>query len=175
MNSKEIWKEIPGYPRYEISTHGRIKSFVRNAPTILKTSINKRGYLVVGIRRLSTSSPSKVHQLMAITYLDHNPCGHKVVIDHIDGNKLNNHICNLQLITNRENCSKDSKNKSGYVGVCYDRGKYRVSITINKRIIALGRYTDPRKGSKVYQLAIKNIDKYNGTPIEFRDYLKSQL
>jgi hypothetical protein len=49
---------------------------------------------------------------MAITYLNHIPQNHKLVIDHIDGNKLNNKIENLQIVTNFENLCKGRFDKT---------------------------------------------------------------
>jgi len=62
----------------------------------------------------------KVHKLVAIHFLNHNPCGYKVVVDHIDGNPLNNHVNNLRLVSSRENINLgyDKKNTtSKYRGV----------------------------------------------------------
>lgn len=47
-----------------------------------------------------------VHRIMAYTFLGHTPNGHKVVVDHINNNKLDNSLKNLQLLTNFENLMK---------------------------------------------------------------------
>jgi hypothetical protein len=54
----------------------------------------------------------RVHQLVAIHFMNHIPNKHHLVIDHIDGNKLNNHISNLQLIGNFQNLMKGRYYKS---------------------------------------------------------------
>lgn len=54
----------------------------------------------------------RVHQLVAMYFMNHIPNGHKYVIDHIDGNKLNNHISNLQIIGNFQNLVKGKYYKS---------------------------------------------------------------
>ena len=68
---------------------------------ILNQRINYYGYYVVSIHK-----EFRVHQLMAITYLNHVQQNHKLVVDHIDGNKLNNKIENLQIVTNWQNLCK---------------------------------------------------------------------
>ena len=55
-----------------------------------------------------------------MAFFGHVPGGYKIVVDHIDNNRLNNHVSNLQLITQRENSSKDRKNgTSQYTGVVF--------------------------------------------------------
>jgi ribosomal protein L15E len=70
-----------------------------------------------------------------MAFLNHTPCGYKIVVDHIDNNiKTDNRLENLQLITQRENVSKDIKNTSSkYIGVCWHKKakKWRSSIQIN--------------------------------------------
>ena len=54
----------------------------------------------------------RVHQIVAQEYLGHTMCGHKLVVDHIDGNILNNHYKNLQIVTNHQNLWKGKYKKS---------------------------------------------------------------
>jgi len=46
-----------------------------------------------------------------MAFLNHTPCGHKLIVDHINENKLDNRVENLQLITNKQNVIKSIKNK----------------------------------------------------------------
>jgi len=54
----------------------------------------------------------RVHQLVAIHFMNHIPSKHELVIDHIDGNKLNNNVSNLQLISNYQNLVKGAYYKT---------------------------------------------------------------
>lgn len=54
----------------------------------------------------------RVHQLVAIHFMGHIPNKHSTVIDHIDGNKLNNNVNNLQIISNFQNLVKGKYYKS---------------------------------------------------------------
>ena len=183
-NQKEVWKDVKNYEGiYQVSSFGRVKSLAR------LDSINRRlkerllnpikdstRYLVVGFSLNGKTKTFKVHQLVAVAFLEHAPDGHRVVVDHIDNNKLNNHIDNLQLISHRENTSKDKKGYSSkYVGVDWvkQRRKWLSRIYINGKQIYLGHFTDELEASEMYQKALSNLDKYNGNNKEFRTLLNS--
>lgn len=150
--SKEIFKDIPGYEgMYQVSNLGNVKSFKRGY--LLKNNLNNR-YLKVKLKRKTIM----VHQLVAMSFLNHIPNGNNIIVDHIDCNKLNNKLCNLQLITNRENLSKDKKNKtSKYTGVCWHKrsGKWRSKICINRKHKHLGYFDCELKAAEVYQDELK--------------------
>lgn len=104
---------------------------------------NTDGYLMVRI----DDCFHMVHRLIWIYHNGIIPEG--LQIDHIDGNKLNNKIENLRCVTQQENlqykydklCSTYS---SIYKGVSWDkrRGKWQAAVVINKKRIALGRFSD---------------------------------
>lgn len=104
MNTKvslERWKKVKGLEKYYwISDHGRIRSRFK----ILKQRIT-RNYLYA---RLQVSDNGyklnknlSVHRVVAINFVD-NPLN-KPQVNHIDGNKLNNHYANLEWVTAKEN------------------------------------------------------------------------
>ena len=75
-----------------------------------------------------------IHQVVAIAFLNDIPDGRDIVVDHIDNNKLNNTVKNLQITAHRHNISKDRKNKtSKYSGVCWDKRdkKWRATIRVS--------------------------------------------
>ena len=134
----EEYRAVKGYEGlYEVSNFGNVKSLERiNSMSrrvkerILKQSIAGNSYLRVklfnGIRY--------VHQLVAIAFLNHLPNGNKIVVDHIDNNRLNNRLDNLQLINQRENTSKDRKGgTSKHIGVHWVKPskKWKAAISIN--------------------------------------------
>jgi hypothetical protein len=161
MNEKEIWKEIPGYEGlYEVSNLGRVKSLKNSL--IMKKSINNQGYERVNLFKNKKSRAFKVHKLVAITFLNHKPCGYKLVVDHINSDIKDNRLKNLQLITQRENSSKERTLKSGLpVGVSFNKSnkKYQSSIYLEGKIIRLGNFGDPLEASEKYQQALKKYEE----------------
>lgn len=99
---EEIWKKIEKYEDYEVSNLGRIKSLKRNNNKILKQKPNKFGYLIVGLfNNANKNKKMLVHRLVAEAFIP-NPLS-KPQVNHIDGNKQNNNVNNLEWCTNSEN------------------------------------------------------------------------
>jgi len=105
MNMKEVWKDIPTYEgRYQASNLGNIKSLnYRRFKTQKKLifSTTKTGYKTVTLYNKGKNVRS-VHRLIAFAFIP-NP-ENKPYINHIDENKANNHIDNLEWVTPHENC-----------------------------------------------------------------------
>lgn len=97
--SSKSFKKIPGSLNYFISEDGMIYSEVSKYG-FLKKAFNHKGYLRVG-RIYNDKFSIEVHILVYITYNGEIPKG--MTIDHVDGNKLNNHITNLELVDSSEN------------------------------------------------------------------------
>lgn len=73
------------------------------------------------------------------------PIPEGMLIDHIDGNGLNNSISNLRLVDSyqsAQNRPMGRNNKSGVVGVKWDRGKWLATISLNGKNRNLGRFVD---------------------------------
>jgi len=99
---EEIWKDIKGYEGiYKISNFGRVKSFKCNKERILKTTKNKAGYIKIGIGDTNNRKTFYIHRLIAELFIP-NPLN-KPEINHINGNKSDYRIENLEWINHREN------------------------------------------------------------------------
>ena len=93
-------KDIPGWEGlYSCDTKGQIYSYRSNK--FLRPSKNKRGYLHVTFTKDGKRYDYRVQRLIAITFLE-NP-ENKSQVNHIDGNKLNNYLSNLEWVTPEEN------------------------------------------------------------------------
>jgi len=158
---KEIYKDIEGYEGYQVSDLGNVKSFKGKKEKVLKSGVNGRGYLNVNLSKNGKTKNFSVHQLVAMAFLNHVPNGNKgLVCDHIDNDKLNNRLDNLQLISQRLNLSKDKKNcSSSYTGVCWHKrdNKWLSSITINGKLKHLGCFTNELDAHNEYQKALNNL------------------
>lgn len=173
MNQKEVWKDVKNYEGiYQISSIGRIKSLDRvitrsNGSTLtirgklLTTRLCIAGYDSVGLRKPREKKVYKrIHQLVAESFLNHNSCGHKIVVDHIDNNKSNNKLSNLQVISHRQNSSKDRINcSSKYTGVHWDKNnnKWISTIRINGEKKYLGSFDNELEASLTYRSKLHEL------------------
>lgn len=93
----EIWKDIPDYEGlYQVSNLGRVKSLPRKhcKGYILKQRDNGYGYLTVGLHTINTYKQIKVHRLVAKAFIENK--NNDNCVNHIDGNKHNNTVQNLE-------------------------------------------------------------------------------
>lgn len=159
----EVWKTIDGYEDYQVSNLGRVKSLLFNKERILKYFNDGKGYLQVKIHTNKKCKTFRVHKLVAMCFHGHNPDGtHKVVVDHIDNNKLNNRADNLRLTTSRDNTTKDRiGGASNYIGVNFDKKlkKWRSSITFLYRCVHLGCFESEIEAKNAYDKALKEINE----------------
>jgi hypothetical protein len=167
---EEIWKDIKGYEGlYQVSNLGNVKSLpkewvcgnghtLKHDGKILKKMLNSSTYLGVNLRKNNKPKTFQVHQLVAMTFLGHQPCGHKIVIDHINDNKLDNRVENLQIVSHRFNTHKTQTNyTSKYKGVFKLKSTWKATISIDGRQIHLGCFNCELAAAAAYQNKLKEI------------------
>lgn len=151
----EQWKSIKGYEGiYEISSNGRVKSLKFGMEKYLNPTLNNKGYYHITLYLNSKRKNLKIHQLVAISFLNHIPCGMELVVNHKDFNTLNNDINNLEIVTQRVNSDKKHiKSISQYTGVVLDkrRNKWYAKAYLNKKHIHLGSFKCEKEASNCYQ------------------------
>lgn len=117
MTKQEEWRTIPGHEKYQVSNCGQIKSFhYKGIGRFLKVRLYgaHTKYYHVALTTNKKMKTFSVHSLVALIFIGDRPEG--LVIDHIDNNPLNNHVDNLQYITNKRNCIKDKVGGQIYEG-----------------------------------------------------------
>jgi len=115
----EIWKPIKGYEGiYEVSNLGRVKSLARKIritngfrytnDVILRHKVSKSGYKQVSLSRNGFAKSDYVHRIVTKAFLGEIP--KDMSVNHIDCNKLNNKVDNLEIVTYSENMKHAYKN-----------------------------------------------------------------
>lgn len=105
---KEIWKDIDGYEGlYQVSSFGRVHSLYKNI--ILKGVKATGGYTIVNLSKNGSTSTKTIHRLVAQVFIP-NP-ENKPEVNHIDEDKSNNRVDNLEWMTAKENVNHGTRNK----------------------------------------------------------------
>lgn len=116
-------KEIKGYSNYYISTNGDVISKRLNRP--ISKWVDNVGYYQCVLFKDGKRNHHRIHRLMGQTFLMETKSDIVLEVNHIDGDKLNNNIGNLELVTTTENTLHG-----------YNKGLYKT----NKRNIGVKVY-----------------------------------
>lgn len=103
------FKEIEGYDKYYITDEGKVYSDKYNERRELSPRKNQRGYLYVNLCKNGKYKSVMVHKLVAKHFLENYT--ETLQVNHIDGNKLNNDVSNLEMVTQSENIRHAIKHK----------------------------------------------------------------
>lgn len=146
---KELWRDIKGYEGYyQVSNTGRVRSVTRTLlyntgkyymlrGKLLSLPLDSHGYPNLALNRDGISHRVRVHQLVAQAFISgFRPLS---IINHIDGNKTNNHLDNLEIVTSKENTAHARR-----IGLINDYGeKHALSKLTNQEAdIIRKRYKD---------------------------------
>jgi len=172
----EIWKNIKDYEGlYQVSNTGKVKSLKRvslNSGSYsgsvlvkekeLKQTINKYGYHVVTLFKNGVRKFMTVHRLVAQEFI-YRPNEYREV-NHLDLNKSNNHVTNLQWCNREQNINhyyENSNKSSKYKGISYskERNKWCAYIDINKKRFSLGRFKTELEAKEYREDFINNLKK----------------
>lgn len=134
---QEIWKDVVGYEGlYKVSNLGNVLSIPRRGTRsrkehLLRQYKTKKGYLNVFLIKKCKSFCTGTHRLVAQAFIP-NP-ENKPQVNHIDGNKENNCLDNLEWVTNQENMKHAWESGLRNKEKIYKRGKDNVSsVKVNQ-------------------------------------------
>lgn len=143
----EEWRECVEFPAYEVSDKGR----VRNKATglVLKQRVKKSGYVQYVLYKDNNPKDVFGHIAVAKTFLP-NPLN-KRTVDHIDNNKTNNCLSNLQWATDSENTFAKTiqVSQTGFRGVSKDSNGVGFRAYISS--IYLGYFRTAEEASEMYE------------------------
>lgn len=137
---KEEWRQVVGYEGlYEVSSLGRIRRETGNAKApagaILKTFVNCNGYKTIRLCRNGERRGFSLHRLVALAFMG---VSDKRDVNHIDGNKLNNRIENLEYVSH-----KDNVHHAWRTGLQNNRGENNGMATLKEEtVIQMRKYYD---------------------------------
>jgi hypothetical protein len=160
----ENWKDVPGYEGlYQVSDLGNVRRVETGRVLKPGKAGKSKDYLVVNLSKNGKIKGFLVHQLIAIVFLKHVPDGMKITVDHINENKSDNRLENLQLLSQRQNKTKSidkTKTTSKFIGVCWhiQKKKWVVSININGKRKYLGHFYSEEQAHEAYQNVLKKLE-----------------
>ena len=147
----EIWKPIKDYEKYyEISSLGRVKSLHYKIPKILKQA-NRGDYMGIQLNCNGKGKTESIHRLVAIAFLD-KPDGSDMV-NHKDGDKLNNCLKNLEWMTAKQN-TKHARDNKLHISKTYRVSQYTME---NKLIVTFNSITEASKITGVVYVREKDL------------------
>lgn len=168
--SEVIWKDIPGYEGYYIiSSKGVILSLrhskgVRKIKRVVSQSLNNgkdvNSYWSTNLWKNNNGKHLFVHRLLALAFIP-NP-ENKEHVNHIDLNKLNNDLSNLEWVTRRENFAHYYRSFNDRpIGAKPVEGRWEAQVSVNNKTKYLGRFTTQQEAGDAYKAFLLTRNENN--------------
>jgi stage III sporulation protein SpoIIIAA len=127
-----IWKLIDNY-NYSINENGEVRN--NKSGRILRAAPDGDGYMRVALCKGGKQNTLKIHRLLGIYFLN---CPLHKQIDHIDGDRQNNNLSNLRVVT----CQHNQWNRKDAKGYTWNSqvNKWQAQICVNRKSQNLGYY-----------------------------------
>lgn len=152
----EIWKPVVGYKGlYEVSTYGRVRSLDRIEFVDGRKKVRFKGqflkqhparvYLYVSLCVNGKRKRRAIHKIVSLAFMGPS----HLQVNHIDHDKTNNHLNNLEYVTPRENTRLGfARNRDLPSCVYKERGKYRARLFVKGKRIELGVFDTVERAAK---------------------------
>lgn len=168
----EKWIDIKGYENsYQISSKGRVKTKKRRKAIrssgdrftkerIHNEYLNNDGYPMAKLSANGKIKRYLIHRIVASHFISDIKDG--LVVNHIDGNRRNNNVSNLEVVSHFDNIRHGRTNKSAtskYIGVFYDKQteKWRAQLCFEGIRYSLGRHKTEEEAFEQVQKKIDEI------------------
>lgn len=145
MQIKEVFEFVDGelWRKAYVRSNGR-----KYRRKLVKNIANANGYCDVSFKGRNV----RYHRIIWVLLNGDIPAG--MEIDHIDGNRVNNSITNLRLVSQRENTQNRIEHRNGRLVGCYydkQRRKWRAQIQVNDKSKSLGRFHTEQEAHEAYK------------------------
>ena len=156
----EVWKDIPGFENvYQISTLGRLKSFKQyQEGIVLKQTNDKGGYFSVVLSFDGKVRYTRIHRLVAEAFIP-NPEGYNEV-NHMDSNKQNNHVDNLEWCDRKHNAKHARDNNPNIIAKMNLHNQYikpRAILQFDKHGNRVGWFISAQDAGRHTGICARNI------------------
>ena len=147
MSEVETFVKIEGFEKYEVSNLGKVRNI--KSGRILKPFPNRDGYLGHSLCENNKRKHLYLHRIIATAFID-NP-GKKPQVNHIDENKLNNDLSNLEWCTAKENLIHGTRTKRA----AEKRFKKVIQLDLNDNV--LNEFESMRQAERETGVLVGNI------------------
>lgn len=160
----EVWKDVFGYEGiYKVSNYGNV--FNIKFGRKLNPYFPKTHYPQISLCKNNNAKTTNIHTIVANAFLSETKTTEKCVVNHIDGDKYNNHISNLEYVSVRANSTicyrKNQETKSSkYSGVSLHKkyNKWLSEIKHNGVKIYVGYFKTEIEAHLAYQNKLKELN-----------------
>ncbi len=161
---EEVWKDVNGWNgKYQISNHGRLKSingkFSISCPDGYVTlgTIDDKGYRAIQMRRPGYKERFRVHTLVGKHFIEKPIAEKRLVVNHKDGNKMNNYFKNLEWVTDAKNSEHAVK-----MGLFNLKGENHPHVKLTKELRHKENWTHQKIADKFFISRRQAGDVING-------------